>query len=159
MGWGVTNWLYSSLIFHVFRVGRLLNIITLIFVCGWHLSDMDVFYDPTDYVVKTGMSLTLKLTNHHSDVIRGAIASQITSPTIVNSAVYSDTDQRKHKSSASLAFVTGGFSTQRASNAKMFPIDDVIMRNLSNPIFGPYCLWTLQKNIHLICACASLGMP
>ena len=36
-----------------------------------------------------------------------AIASQITSPTIVYSAVYSDADQRKHQSSASLAFVWG----------------------------------------------------
>ena len=35
----------------------------------------------------------------------GAIASQITSLTIVYSIVYSDADQRKHQSSASLAFV------------------------------------------------------
>ena len=37
----------------------------------------------------------------------GAIASQITSPTIVYSTVYSDADQRKHHRSASLAFVWG----------------------------------------------------
>ena len=36
-----------------------------------------------------------------------AIASQITSLAIVYSAVYSDADQRKHESSASLAFVWG----------------------------------------------------
>ena len=35
----------------------------------------------------------------------GMVASQITSLTIVYSAVYSDADQRKHQSSASLAFV------------------------------------------------------
>ena len=35
----------------------------------------------------------------------GAIASQITSLTIVYSTVYSDPDQRKRQSSASLAFV------------------------------------------------------
>ena len=35
----------------------------------------------------------------------GAIASQITSLTIVYSIVYSDADQRRHQSSASLAFV------------------------------------------------------
>ena len=34
----------------------------------------------------------------------GAIAFQITNPTIVYSIVYSDADQRKHQSSASLAF-------------------------------------------------------
>ena len=42
---------------------------------------------------------------HYNDVIMGAIASQITSLTIVYSIVYSVADQRKHQSSASLAFV------------------------------------------------------
>ena len=42
---------------------------------------------------------------HYNDVIMGAMASQITSLTIVYSSVYSATDQRKHQSSASLAFV------------------------------------------------------
>ena len=42
---------------------------------------------------------------HYGDVIMGAMASQITSPTIVYSTVYSDAGQRKHQSSASLAFV------------------------------------------------------
>ena len=37
----------------------------------------------------------------------GEIASQITSLTIVYSTVYSDADQKKHQSSASLAFVGG----------------------------------------------------
>ena len=45
----------------------------------------------------------------------GAIASQITSLTIVYSAVYSDADQRKHQSSASL---TGEFPAQMASYAE-----------------------------------------
>ena len=45
--------------------------------------------------------------NHYCDVIMGAVASQITSFTIVHSTVYSDTKQRKHQSSASLAFVRG----------------------------------------------------
>ena len=44
---------------------------------------------------------------HYGDVITGAIAFQITSLTIVYSTVYSDADQRKHQSSASLAFVWG----------------------------------------------------
>ena len=63
----------------------------------------------------------------------GAIASQITSLTIVFSTVYADTDQRKHQSSASLAFVRG--IHRRPVNSphkgpvtrKMFPFDDVIM--------------------------------
>ena len=44
---------------------------------------------------------------HYDDVTMDAIASQITSLAIVYSAVYSDADQRKHESSASLAFVWG----------------------------------------------------
>ena len=43
--------------------------------------------------------------SYYNDVIMGAIASQITSLTIVYSTVYSDADQRKYQSSASLAFV------------------------------------------------------
>ena len=60
----------------------------------------------------------------YNDVIMDAMASQITSHTIVYSTVYSGTDQRKHQSSASLAFVrvnspvTGEFPAQRASNAQ-----------------------------------------
>ena len=37
----------------------------------------------------------------------GAMASQITSLTIVYATVYSDADQREHQNSASLAFVRG----------------------------------------------------
>ena len=44
---------------------------------------------------------------HYNDVIMTTIASQITSPMVVYSTVYSDPDQRKHQSSASLAFVWG----------------------------------------------------
>ena len=44
---------------------------------------------------------------HYNDVIMTTIASRITSLTIVYSTVYSDADQRKHQSSASLAFVWG----------------------------------------------------
>ena len=44
---------------------------------------------------------------HYIDVIMGAIASQITSLTIVYSTVNLGEDQRKHQSSASLAFVQG----------------------------------------------------
>ena len=44
---------------------------------------------------------------HYNDVIMTTIASQITSLTVVYSIVYSDADQRKHQSSASLAFVRG----------------------------------------------------
>ena len=41
----------------------------------------------------------------YNDVIMGAIVTYITSLTIVYSTVYSGADQRKHQSSASLAFM------------------------------------------------------
>ena len=63
----------------------------------------------------------------------GAIASQITSLTIVYSTDYSDADQRKHQSSASLAFMWGIHLGPLNSphkwpvTRKMFPFEDVIM--------------------------------
>ena len=53
------------------------------------------------------LSYTSHNSLHYTDVIMDEIASQITSLTIVYSTVYSDADQRKHQSSASLAFVRG----------------------------------------------------
>ena len=70
---------------------------------------------------------------HYNDVKIEAIASQITSLTSVYSIVYSDADQRKHQSSASLAFVWGIHRVPVNSphkwpvTRKMFPIDDVTM--------------------------------
>ena len=57
--------------------------------------------------------LFVNLSYHYSDVIMGAMASQIISLTIVYSVVYSDADQRKYKSCASLAFVRGEFTGHR----------------------------------------------
>ena len=63
----------------------------------------------------------------------GAIASQITSLTVVYSTDYSDADQRKQQSSASLAFVREirrgpvNSSHKWPATRKMFPFDDVIM--------------------------------
>ena len=57
------------------------------------------------FIFGTG-GLTKQL-HHNNDVIMTWIASQITSLTVVYSIVYSDADQRKHQSSALLAFVWG----------------------------------------------------
>ena len=76
---------------------------------------------------------------HYNDVIKGAIASQITSLPIFYSAVYSDAVQRKHLSSASLAIVRWIHrwpvnSTHKLPvTRKMFPFDDVIMYLLNMP--------------------------
>ena len=70
---------------------------------------------------------------HYNDVIMGSMVSQITSLTIVYSAVYSGADQRKHQSSASLAFVRGihrgpvNSPHKWPTTREMFPFDDVIM--------------------------------
>ena len=63
----------------------------------------------------------------------GSMAFQITSLAIVYPTIYSDVDQRKHQSSASLAFVRGFHRGPVNSphkwpvTRKMFPFDDVIM--------------------------------
>ena len=70
-----------------------------------------------------------RLLLYYDDVIMGAMASQITSLT----TVYSGLHQRKHQSSASLAFVRGIYRGPVNSphkwpvTRKMFPFDDVIM--------------------------------
>ena len=81
------------------------------------------------------------------------MASQITSLGIVYSTVYSGSDQRKHQSSASLAFVRrihrGPVNSPQKwpVTRKMFSFDDVIMdtwieqvqNTHSNPILRTYC--------------------
>ena len=73
------------------------------------------------------------ISSHYSDVIIGAMASQITTVSIVYSPVCSGTDQRNHQSSASLAFVGGihrgpvNSPHKSPVTRKIFPFDDVIM--------------------------------
>ena len=70
------------------------------------------------------------------DVIMSAMVSQITGVSIVYSTVVLGADQRKHQSSASLAFVWGihrwpvNSPNRRSLTRKIFPFDDVIMRNI-----------------------------
>ena len=73
------------------------------------------------------------LPKHYGDVIMGEITSQVTSLSSVYSTLYSDADQRKYQSSASLAFVWGihrgpvNSPHKRPVTLKMSPFDDVIM--------------------------------
>ena len=75
----------------------------------------------------------MKQVIHCNDVIMSAISFQITGVSIACSTVGSGADQRKHQSSASLAFVWGIHRWQvnsphtRPVTRKMFPFDDVIM--------------------------------
>ena len=78
---------------------------------------------------------------HYIDVIMGATVSQITSLTIVYSTVYSGEEQRKHQSSASLAFVRGirrwpvNSKHKWSVTRSMFPFDDVIMIPICRALF------------------------
>ena len=85
----------------------------------------------------------------------GAITSQITSLTVVYWTVYPDADQRKHQSSASLAFVWGIHRGPVNSphkwpvTRKMFPFDDVIMcasRPNAHGVWHSCCLETFYSN-------------
>ena len=87
----------------------------------------------TSAVISLNIQSKQVLVVHYGDVIMGAIASQINSLAIVYSTVYSDAHQRKHQSSASLAFVWGNHQGPVNSphkwpvTWKMFPFDDVII--------------------------------
>ena len=85
---------------------------------------------------------------YYNDVILSAMASQITGLTIICSTVYSDADQRKYQSSASLAFVWGvnwwpvNSPHKGAVTRKMFPFDDVPMHvdmESSTKTYGMCC--------------------
>ena len=75
---------------------------------------------------------------HYNDIIMSAMASQMTSLTIVYWAVYSGADQRKHQSFTSLAFVWGNHrwpvnSLQKGPvTRRVFPFDDIIMYYIVN---------------------------
>ena len=97
------------------------------------------------------MCFYVAMPTHYSNVIMGAMASQITSLTIVFLTVYSDADQRKHQSSASLAFVQGIDRVSVNSphkwpvTRKMFPLDDVIMNHCFDCTYGSQ--WLLRGMI------------
>ena len=99
---------------------------------------------------------------HNDDVIMSLIASQITSLTIVYSTVYLDADQRKHQSSASLAFVRGihrgpvNSPHKGPVTRKMFPFDDVIMvrwwlaTSFLNPLRAKFFRGNINISLHFM---------
>ena len=70
-------------------------------------TDGTIVREAIDALLAAGNIASCTYNCHYNDVIMGAMASQITTLTIVYSTVYSGADQRKHQSSASLAFVRG----------------------------------------------------
>ena len=123
---------------------------------------------PIYTVVKQTYRSSLVPVSHYGDVIMGEIAFQITILAIVYSTVYSDADQRKHQSSASLAFVRGihrglvNSPHKWPVSRKMFPFDDVIMhfahikRGFRSGVVTKesshinVCIWTTRINLNLL---------
>ena len=107
---------------------------------------------------KTGSTwqLVWSICEHYNDVIMGEMASQITSLTIVYWNVYPGADQRKHQSSASLAFVWGihrgpvNSAHKWPVTRKMFQFDDVIMI-----FYGPLRAEVTSQNIKRFCKISS----
>ena len=66
-----------------------------------------LLHEKKDYILSRNAGFAENSILHYNDVIMSTMASKITSLAIVYSTVHSDADQRKHQSSASLAFVWG----------------------------------------------------
>ena len=97
-------------------------------------------------------SWILIISHAYSDVIMSAIASQITGVSIVCSTICSIVDERTHRSSASLAFVTGGFPSERPSNTENVSMTSswyiyFIIQTKGQRITCIVCIWNKrQKN-------------
>ena len=95
-----------------------------------------------------------KSRKHYDDVIMDSIASQITCLMIIYSTVHSGTGQRKHQSSASLAFVWEiqrwpvNFPHKWPVTQKMFPFDEVIMK-IPKCLFGTIVPEPREAKIYL----------
>ena len=104
----LSNWLYFSMVLSI-SVNMLLKFIVprcSNFICVWYSSDE----------------------NRYSDVLIGAMVSQITSISIVYSTVYSGVDQRKYQSSASTASRWLVNSPHKGPvSRKILPFDDLII--------------------------------
>ena len=94
--------------------------------CSLHVTDLRNNNACMLYALEILRIHTTVSGDHYNNVIMSAMASQITNLTIAYSTVYSSTDQRKHQSYASLAFVR--IIHKGPVTRKMFPFDDVIMR-------------------------------
>ena len=111
--WGGASCMHTGNVFH-----------------AWWAVDLEDTYEISKVIVSTRNTASKY---HYNYLIMSVMASQITALTIVYLSVYSGADQRKHQSSASLAFSRGIHPSPVNSphkgpvTWKMFPFDDVIM--------------------------------
>ena len=112
-----------------------------------------VMYQTSSLYRITVIPSYLGVFGQYSDVTMGAMASQITSLTIVYSTIYSGPDQRKHQSSASMTYGRGIHrwpvnSTHKGPiTRKMFPFDAVIMITLDHSLKFDVLLSDMCKKV------------
>ena len=131
-------------------------------ICPWsdHWNPIWLAVNVSQMLLKASPCTAVYLTRY-SDGIMGAIASQITSLTVVYSMVYSDADQRKHPSSASLAFVRGihrwpvNAPHKWPVARKMFPYDDVIMIQHKARVYCAFFVVKQFPHIRHVCCIAN----
>ena len=123
-------------IHHFWGYYRIINILRIGFNINIFYLTSDICIPHSSLISRDRLCTAFKFGHHcarHNDVIMSLMASKITSLTIVYSTVYSVTYQRKHQSSASLAFVRGFHRGPVNSphkgpvTRKMFSFNDVIM--------------------------------
>ena len=76
----------------------------------WHKKNIAILLNKKGWFKPVNEPYIINQLHYYNDVILNAMASHNTSLTIIYSTVYLGTDERKHQSSASLAFageVTG----------------------------------------------------
>ena len=103
-------------------------------------------------IVRCFSALFQQVSLLYGDVIMSAMGSQISGLTIVYATVYSGANQRKHQSSAPLAFVRGIYRWPVNSphkgpvTRKMFPFDDVIIQFLIHDFMWDLMVFDLFMN-------------
>ena len=114
------------------------NILALVQIAAWRRPGNKLLSEPMVVSILMHICVTQpqwvnSFVPHYNDIIMSVIASQITGASIVYSAVCLRTDQRKHQSSTSLAFVRGTYQWPVNSlckgpvTRKVFPFDDFNM--------------------------------
>ena len=103
-----------------------------------------------------------KQLNHYNDVIMDTMTSQITSLSIVYSTVNTGADQRKHQSSASLAFMWGihrgpvNSPHKRPVTLKIWWRHHVASMQIAQLTWSPsYCYWHLKELFYRESECFS----
>ena len=136
-----SKWYFQNDLFHLVRwehhylsfYSMLCDELAFVYSTTWCHSLDETWYKPMTTLFAGAYPSLYVTISHYADVIMTTMASQITSLTVVYSIVYSDADQSKHQSSASLVFVWGihrgpvNSPHKGPVTRKMFPFDDVIM--------------------------------